>query len=68
MGTAFNENIDKVIKAIELDPSRYNELIGKMDEAIEVVGSDNEFPINLTDALKKEVKGRIDDAVGLLKE
>ena len=63
MGPVFTKNIDKVINAIKKDRSRYNELIGKMDEAIEIIGSNNEFNIDLINSLKKDVTNRIDDAL-----
>ncbi len=63
LGSAFNKNIDKVINAIKKDRSRYNELKGKMDEAIEIIGSNYEFNIDLINSLKKDVTNRIDDAL-----
>tara|TARA_B110000858_G_scaffold109068_2_gene124621 strand:- start:82 stop:1722 length:1641 start_codon:yes stop_codon:yes gene_type:complete len=64
LAPAFNKNIDKVINAIKKDRSRYDELIGKMDEAIEEIGSNNEFNIDLINSIKENVTKRIDDAIG----
>jgi hypothetical protein len=63
LGSRLNANIERMITTLKENPGRYDELTKKMDDAIEKVGTDSEFPIELIDSLKKDVKGRIDDAI-----
>jgi hypothetical protein len=63
LGSRLSANIEKIITTLKENPGRYDELVKRMDDAIEKLGTDSEIPIELIDSLKKDVKGRIDDAI-----
>ena len=64
LGDRLNANIEKIINVLKENPGRYDELTKRMDDAIETMGLNNEFPDELISAVKKDVKGRIDDGIG----
>jgi len=64
LGDRLNVNIEKIITVLKENPGRYDELTKRMDDAIETMGLNNEFPDELISAVKKDVKGRIDDGIG----
>lgn len=64
LGDRVNANIDKIINVLKENPGRYDELTQKMDDFIEKLGLNNEFPDELITGVKKEVRGRIDDGIG----
>lgn len=64
LGDRLNANIEKIINVLKENPGRYDELTKRMDDAIETMGLNNEFPDELINAVKKDVKGRIDDGIG----
>ena len=64
LGDRLNANIEKIITVLKENPGRYDELTKRMDDAIETMGLNNEFPDELISAVKRDVKGRIDDGIG----
>jgi len=64
LGNQLNVNINKIIEALKKDASRYDELTLKMNNVIETFGTNQEFPQELIDAINKEVKSKIDNAIG----
>jgi len=63
LGDKLNVNINKIIETLKKDASRYDELTSKMDEVIDTFGDNQEFPEELIDAIKKDVRSKIDDGV-----
>lgn len=63
IGDILKPNIEKVINTINENPSRYDELTSKLDDIMENFGMVNDFPNELTDAIKKNVRSKVDDAV-----
>jgi len=68
LGSRLSANIKKIITTLKENPGRYDELVKRMDDKIENFGIDNEIPIELIDSLKKDVTGRIDDAMESIKK
>ena len=64
LGSRLNANIEKIINTLKENPGRYDELTKKMDDVIEKVGLNNEFPDELINGVKKDVRSRIDDGIG----
>jgi hypothetical protein len=64
LGDKLNVNINKIIETLKKDASRYDELTSKMDDVIDFYGDSQEFPEELIDAIKKDVRSKIDDGVG----
>ena len=65
LGSRLNFYIEKIINVLKENPGRYDELTKRMDDAIETVLLNNkEFPEELISPLKKDIRGRIDDAIG----
>jgi len=67
LGDILNPNIEKIIDAINENPSRYDELTSKLDDIMEEFGSVNNFPNDLTDAIKKNVRNTVDDSIKIKK-
>lgn len=63
LGDILKPNIEKIINAINENPSKYDELTSKLDDIVEEFGGVNNFPTDLTDAIKKNVRSKIDDGV-----
>lgn len=63
LGDKLNNNIQKIINILKENPGRYDELTKKMDEAIDTFGLNQEFPDELINSIKKDVRNRIDDSV-----
>lgn len=63
LGDKLNDNIQKIINILKENPGRYDELTKKMDEAIDTFGLNQEFPDELINSIKKDVRNRIDDSV-----
>ncbi len=64
LGDRLNVNIEKIINALKDNSGRYDELTQRMDDVIEKIGINNELPDELISAVKKDVRGRIDDGIG----
>ena len=67
-GSLFVETIDKYYKGIIRDPSKYNEVINKLNAIIDDKSFFTEMPISLKNSIKKEIKAKMDDALLMSKK
>lgn len=62
-GTLFVETIEKYYKGVIRDPSKYNEVITKLNSIIDDKSFFTEIPLSLKNSIKKQIKDKMDDAL-----
>ena len=68
LGDELNKGIERFINILKENPGRYDELTAKIDDVIDTFGFNEEFPEELIDAIKKDVRSKIDNAVDVTKK
>lgn len=64
-GSLFVETIEKYYKGVIKNPSKYNEVISKLNSIIDDKTYFTEMPLTLKNAIKRQIKTKMDDALSL---